>query len=61
MFTKIYQLETLSYLSRMEKIEGVWRKAKGITVLELMFNSSSAKVSFKESAVSSDGIKKLLK
>lgn len=60
MTTKTYQLETLTCPSCMAKIEGALKRTKGVEQSEVLFNSSKAKVTFDESAVESEDIKKTI-
>ncbi|MCF6466004.1 heavy-metal-associated domain-containing protein [Clostridium sp. Cult2] len=57
MTTITYKLETLTCPSCMAKIEGALKKTKGVKRVEVMFNSSKAKVDFDESIVESEDIK----
>ncbi|MGI5850507.1 MAG: heavy-metal-associated domain-containing protein [Clostridiales bacterium] len=60
MTTKTYQLETLVCPSCMAKIEGALKRINGIEKSKVLFNSSKAKVTFDESVVDSDTIKKAI-
>ena len=54
---KTYQLETISCLSCIKKIEGMLKTLDGVESSEVLFNSSRVKVNFDESAISSALIK----
>jgi len=58
MTTKTYQLETVTCPSCINKIEGMLKKTKGIEKSEVLFNSSRVRVSFEESTIESEEIKK---
>ncbi len=60
MITKYYQLETLTCPSCKAKIENALRRTKGVENVEVLFNSSRAKVTFNELIVSSDDIKRVI-
>ena len=60
MITKTYNLETLTCPSCSIKIEGALRKTKGVEEVEVLFNSSKAKVTFDESIISQDDIKDII-
>lgn len=57
MTKKVYQLETVSCPSCIQKIEGMLKKTKGIDESEVLFNSSRVKVSFNEALINSEEIK----
>lgn len=57
MTKKIYQLETVSCPSCIQKIEGMLKKTEGVEESEVLFNSSRVKVSFDEALIQSDEIK----
>lgn len=57
MTKKIYQLETVSCPSCIQKIEGMLKKTEGIEESEVLFNSSRVKVSFDEALIQADEIK----
>jgi len=57
MTKKIYQLETVSCPSCIQKIEGMLKKTEGVEESEVLFNSSRVKVSFDESLIKTDEIK----
>lgn len=58
MTKKIFQMETISCPSCIMKIEGALKRLDGIEKLEVLFKSSRVKVSFDESKLTSDEIKK---
>lgn len=58
MVTKTYQLETVHCPSCIAKIEGMLKRTKGVEKSEVLFNSSRVHVSFDESAVTSEEIRK---
>ena len=58
MTTKTYQLETLTCPSCMAKIEGALKRTRGVSESAVLFNTSRAKVTFDETVVDSDTIKK---
>lgn len=60
MTTKTYQLETLTCPSCMAKIQGALKRTNGVKEAEVLFNSSRAKVTFDETAVQSETIKKTI-
>ncbi|NLY55995.1 MAG: heavy-metal-associated domain-containing protein [Firmicutes bacterium] len=60
MTTKTYQLETLTCPSCLAKIEGALKKTAGVIESEVLFNSSKAKVTFDETVVSSEEIRKTI-
>jgi len=60
MITKTYNLETLTCPSCSIKNEGALRKTKGVEEVEVLFNSSKAKVTFDESIISQDDIKDII-
>lgn len=60
MTTKTYQLETLVCPSCTAKIEGALKKTNGVQKSEVLFNSSRARVTFDESVVESEAIKKAI-
>lgn len=57
MTKKIYQLETVSCPSCIQKIEGMLKKTEGVEESEVLFNSSRVKVSFDEALIKTDEIK----
>lgn len=57
MIKKIYQLETVSCPSCIQKIEGMLKKTEGVEESEVLFNSSRVKVSFDEALIKTDEIK----
>ena len=57
MTNKTYQLETVSCPSCIAKIEGMLKKTLGITVSEVLFNSSRVKVIYDENTITSSDIK----
>ena len=60
MKTITYKLSTLTCPSCTAKIEGALKKTKGVEKVEVLFNSSRAKVTIDESAVESDEIKDVI-
>lgn len=60
MTTKTYKLETLTCPACTMKIEGALKKTKGVEEVEVLFNSSKAKVSFDESVVDTEDIKDII-
>jgi copper chaperone len=60
MTTKTYQLETLTCPSCMAKIQGALRRTTGVKGAEVLFNSSRAKVTFDETVVQSETIRKTI-
>lgn len=60
MTTRNYQLENLTCPSCMAKIESALRRTKGVQSVEVLFNSSRARVTFDELVVSSDDIKRVI-
>lgn len=51
-----YQLDTLTCLSCMAKIQGALKKTKGVLESEVLFNSSRVRVTFNEDEVTSQDI-----
>lgn len=60
MTSKTYQLETLTCGACAAKIQGILRKSKGVKEAEVLFNSSKAKVTFDETVVESEEVKKII-
>ncbi len=60
MKTITYKLSTLTCPSCTAKIEGALKKTKGVEKIEVLFNSSRAKVTIDESVVESDEIKDVI-
>lgn len=58
MSTKTFQLETVSCPSCIAKIEGMLKRTAGISESEVLFNSSRVRVSFDESIVDAEAIKR---
>lgn len=56
-----FLLETLTCPSCMAKIEGALRRTKGVERAEVLFNASKAKITFEESIVQSEDLKKIIK
>lgn len=44
----------------MAKIEGALRRTKGVERAEVLFNASKAKITFEESIVQSEDLKKII-
>ena len=60
MVNKTYQLETLVCPSCAMKIEGAVKKVKGVQEVQVLFNASKVKVSFDESLMEGNEIKKTI-
>lgn len=56
----IIQLETLSCPSCAAKIEGAFKRTKGVEKSEVLFNSSRVRLSFDPTIIEIDGVKKVL-
>lgn len=54
---KVYQLEELTSPDCIAKIQGMLRKTVGVNAGEVLLDTSSVKVVFDESMISSDQIK----
>ena len=60
MLNKTYQLETLVCPSCAMKIEGAVKRIKGVQDIQVLFNSSRAKVAFEESLGDGSEIRKTI-
>jgi len=56
----IIQLETLSCPTCAAKIEGAFRKTKGVKESEVLFNSSRVRLTFDSTIIGIEEIKKVL-
>jgi len=53
----IFQMETLTCPTCVKKIESALNSTTGVEKVDVLFNSSKAKVQFDETAVSTDKLK----
>lgn len=60
MTTKTFKLETLTCPSCSAKIEGALKKTEGISEVEVLFNSSKAKVTFDETIIETEDISDII-